>query len=285
MIRATDGHRVPERQVFFSAILRVPAQQFLSERLMSTRTVRNRRMAAGHRDDFLDVRMVPQPNDVTCGPTSLHAVYDFHGRPVDLTHLITRIGSLPDGGTLAVFLGIDALARGFSATLYTYDLKVFDPTWAGLDGEALIAKLGAQRRYKKGKRFNASSEAYMEFINGGGRVAFDDLTPDLLDHVFDRQLPILTGLNATYLYGTRREYTDRHDLAHADDLRGHAVGHFVVLCGRRGDLVRVADPFYDNPLGEGHYYDVDVDRLIRAILLGAITYDANLLVISEGAKA
>jgi hypothetical protein len=58
-----------------------------------------------------------------------------------------------------------------------------------------------------------------------------------------------------------------------------------VLCGRRGDLVRVADPFYDNPLGEGHYYDVDVDRLIRAIMLGAITYDANLLVISEGAKA
>jgi len=249
---------------------------------MSIRDLTSSRLAAGHRDAFLDVRMVPQPNDVTCGPTSLHAVYDFHSRPVDLTRLIKRIDSLPDGGTLGVFLGIDALQRGFDATLYTYDLKVFDPTWDNLNGSELVDKLSAQLKYKKGKRFNASSEAYMEFIHRGGKVDFDDLTPELLDRVFDRRLPILTGLNATYLYGTKREYTDRYDLAHSDDLKGHAVGHFVVLCGRRGDLVRVADPFYDNPLGEGHYYDVNVDRLIRAILLGAITYDANLLVISEG---
>ena len=109
-----------------------------------------------------------------------------------------------------------------------------------------------------------------------------DNTPALLDRGFDGRLPVLTGLNATYLYGTRREYTDRHNHAHHDDLRGTAVGHFVVLCGRRGDLVRVADPYYENPLGEGHFYDVEVQRLIRAILLGAITYDANLLVLARG---
>jgi len=237
---------------------------------------------AGHRDDFLEVRMVPQPNDVTCGPTSLYAVYDFLGRPVDLTRLIQRIDSLPDGGTLAVFLGIDALQRGLSATIFSYDLKVFDPSWRGLNGPDLIGKLKGQLRYKRGKRFIASSEAYMEFISLGGELVFEDLTPTLLDSVFDRRLPVLTGLNATYLYDSMREYTDRHDLAHSDDLRGQSVGHFVVLCGRRGDIVRVADPFYGNPLGEGHFYDVEIHRLIRAILLGAITYDANLLVISEG---
>jgi hypothetical protein len=252
---------------------------------MKVRTLTHPLVAKGRRGDFLDVRMVPQPNDVTCGPTSLHAVYDFLDRPVDLTRLIKRIDSLPDGGTLGVFLGIDALQRGFDATLYSYDLKVFDPTWKDLDGPQLIDKLRAQLKYKKGKRFNASSEAYIEFLSLGGRAAFDDLTSDLLDRIFDHRLPVLTGLNATYLYDTKREYTDRHDLAHSDDLRGQAVGHFVVLCGRQGDLVRVADPFYDNPLGEGHFYDVEVDRLIRAILLGAITYDANLLVISDGSCA
>jgi len=240
--------------------------------------------SAGHRDDFLNVRMVPQPNDVTCGPTSLYAVYDFLGRPVDLTRLIRRIDSLPDGGTLGVFLGIDALQRGLSAKIYSYDMRLFDPSWKTLSGPALIDKLRAQLKYKKGKRFTASSEAYMEFISLGGELVFDDLTPALLDGVFDERLPILTGLNATYLYDTRREYTDRHDLAHSDDLRGQAVGHFVVLCGRHGDIVRVADPFYGNPLGEGHFYDVDVNRLIRAILLGAMTYDANLLVIYQGAR-
>ncbi len=240
--------------------------------------------SAGHQDDFLDVRMVPQPNDVTCGPTSLYAVYDFLGRPVDLTRLIHRIDSLPDGGTLGVFLGIDALQRGLSATIHTYDFKVFDPSWRGLDKGRLMDKLRAQLKYKKGKRFTASSEAYIEFLSLGGQLAFDDLTPGLLDRVFDQRLPILTGLNATYLYDIMREYTDRNDLAHSDDLRGQAVGHFVVLCGRHGDIVRVADPFHGNPLGEGHFYDVEVHRLIRAILLGAITYDANLLVISKGTR-
>lgn len=242
----------------------------------------SRHAAAGHRDHFLDVAMLPQPDDVTCGPTCLHAVYDFLGKTEPLPRLIERVNSLKDGGTLAVFLGTDALQRGFSARLYSYDFKVFDPSWKGLENHALVERLEAQLQHKKGKRFTASSKAYIEFLELGGQIAFDDLTPDLLDVAFDARLPILTGLNATYLYDTKREYTDRHNRAHMDDLRGSAVGHFVVLCGRHGELVRVADPFYDNPLGEGHFYDVEAQRLIRAILLGAITYDANLLVLARG---
>ena len=47
--------------------------------------------------------------------------------------------------------------------------------------------------------------------------------------------------------------------------------------------MRIADPFIGNPLADdSHYYDVRVNRLIRAILLGVMTYDANLLVISDG---
>jgi hypothetical protein len=42
----------------------------------------------------------------------------------------------------------------------------------------------------------------------------------------------------------------------------------------------VADPLQDNPLYGEHYYEVGVDRLVGAILLGILTYDANLLVIA-----
>ena len=247
-----------------------------------TRRVVTSHALAGHRDVFLDLAMLPQPDDVTCGPTCLHAVYNFLGRSEPLPQLIERVNSLKDGGTLAVFLGIDALQRGLNARLYSYDFKVFDPSWRDLENDALIERLRAQLQFKKGKRFTTSSKAYIEFLELGGEIAFDDLTANLLDRVFDARLPFLTGLNATYLYDSKREYTDRHNRAHNDDLRGTAVGHFVVLCGRQGALVRVADPFYDNPLGEGHFYDVDVQRLIRAILLGAITYDANLLVLARG---
>ena len=43
--------------------------------------------------------------------------------------------------------------------------------------------------------------------------------------------------------------------------------------------MRVADPYQPNPAKE-RYYEVGINRLICSILLGVLTYDANLLVIS-----
>lgn len=229
-----------------------------------------------------DLEIRAQPDDVTCGPTSLHAVYSYFGLGQSLRGLIDEIHSLKDGGTLAAFLGIDALQKGFSARLYSYDLKVFDPSWRDLNSAELSDKLVGQLRFKKGKKFRVGTDAYLRFLELGGEIAFDDLTPKLLRRILDAELPVLTGLSASYLYRSKREYTDRHDQAHEDDLRGGPVGHFVVLCGRHGRRIRVADPYYDNPMSHGHFYHVNVQRLIRSILLGAITYDANLLVLAPG---
>jgi hypothetical protein len=94
-------------------------------------------------------------------------------------------------------------------------------------------------------------------------------------------VPVLTGLSATYLYGCAREtgeYTLRED-----DVRGVPTGHFVVLCGydRESREILVADPHQENPLFRSHYYEVSVDRALGAILLGIITYDANLLILER----
>lgn len=66
-----------------------------------------------------------------------------------------------------------------------------------------------------------------------------------------------------------------------DDVRGDPSGHFVVLCGYDKDsgTVLVADPLQPNPLSESHIYGIAVERVICAILLGILTYDANLLII------
>lgn len=228
--------------------------------------------------------MRPQPDDVSCGPTCLQAVYRFLGHQLDLSQIIHEVRGLPDGGTLAVYLGKHALARGLKARLYSYHLKIFDPSWRGLGSTELAARLEAQLGFKHGKKFETASRAYIRFLELGGEIALEDLTPQLLDVPFSAGLPILTGLSATYLYDSRREYTNRHNRSVYDDLRGEPAGHFVVLCGREGDLVRVADPYIGNPLAsEQHYYEVEINRLLRAILLGVMTYDANLLVIADGA--
>ena len=59
------------------------------------------------------------------------------------------------------------------------------------------------------------------------------------------------------------------------------MGHFVVLCGMKGKQVLVADPYQGNPFSNDGRYEVHVGRLINSIMLGIVTYDANLLIISK----
>jgi hypothetical protein len=228
----------------------------------------------------LAIEILPQPDDVTCGPTSLHAVYRHFGLDLDLHGLIAEINALDGGGTLGVYLGQDALERGFEAELYTYDLEFFDPTWAGLDGEVLVSKLEAQLQAKGGDRhFVQGTRAFQRFLRLGGHIRFEEPSTGLMARSFRRDRPVLAGLSATYLYGSMREYTGPDRRSVFDDVQGRPVGHFVVLCGIEHGKVLVADPFRENPLSDDHYYHVDAERLVRAILLGIVTYDANMLVI------
>lgn len=227
------------------------------------------------------IRILAQPDDSTCGPTALHAVYASLGLDLTLEQVIEEVHFLEDGGTLAVFLGTHALKQGLHVRIHTYNLRVFDPSWEGLPPEQLRKRLLAQLRYKDGKKLHASCLAYSRFIQEGGEIRFDDPSPTLLQEYFDRGLPVLAGLSATYLYKSRREYSGSQGESIYDDLRGKPMGHFVVLCGMERKNVLVADPYQDNPYSKDLYYHVHVGRLINAIMLGIVTYDANLLIISK----
>ena len=123
------------------------------------------------------IRILAQPDDSTCGPTALHAVYDAFGLELPLEQIIEEVHFLEDGGTLAVFLGIHALKQGFHARIHSYNLRVFDPTWEGLSSEALRKKLLAQTKHKEGKKLHATCLAYSKFLKEGGEVRFDDPSP------------------------------------------------------------------------------------------------------------
>ena len=105
-----------------------------------------------------------------------------------------------------------------------------------------------------------------------------DLSGALIRHYLRRKVPILTGLSATYLFRMPREYGPKDDY---DDVRGLPAGHFVVLCGYDHQTrdVLIADPLWPNPLATDHYYVQGVDRVLSAIMLGIVTYDANLLIV------
>lgn len=221
--------------------------------------------------------MARQPDDRTCGATCLHALYRHYEDDVPLESLSDEIPQLPSGGTMGVHLANHALARGYEVDIYTYNLQLFDPSW--FDGRTDIAdRLRQQRRVKRGERLRNATRAYLEFLEGGGRVHFVELTPRLLVRHLDHRTPILAGLSSTYLYGTTREHPSTEEY---DDIRGEPAGHFVLLCGLdpRDGQVLIADPYSPNPVSPEHLYHVSVERALGAILLGVITYDANLVVI------
>lgn len=229
----------------------------------------------------LRFQIAAQPDGVTCGPTCLHGIYRYYGDEIGLGEVIGGVDMLAEGGgTLDVFLANHALARGYRATLFTYNLNLFDPTWARLPVADLIIRLQAQATAKSDAKLQVASAGYIRFLQLGGRLRFEDLRPSLIRRFLNRGIPIMTGLSATYLYGTAREIGATNQ---SDDIHGEPAGHFVVLCGydRATKCVDVADPYEWNPLTGQRHYSVDLHRLIGAVLLGSLTYDANLLVIER----
>lgn len=222
---------------------------------------------------LLDLAMPAQPTATTCGPTCLHAVYRHLGDELSHDRVIDETATLPEGGTLAVHLGTHALARGYRATLYSFNLQLLDPTWFGRP-EALASRLAAQADRRDDEKLRLASAAYARFLEGGGAVHLEELSHGLLRSYLVRGVPLLVGVSATFLYRSARELADGRE----DDLLGAPQGHFVVLAGYRDQEVLVRDPW--NPgATEGASYWVPMRRLVHAVLLGVLTYDGNVLAI------
>lgn len=229
---------------------------------------------------FLNFDIKAQPDEVTCGPTCLHALYQYYNDEIGLKDVIAEVKSLKSGGTLAVMLGNHALQRGYKAHIYTYNLNAFDPSWFKFSTAKMITLLKQQMKFKvKRKKLQVASKAYIQFLEAGGRLLQKELTAELIKGYLRQSKPILTGLSATYLYGTPREIPANGKY---NSIKGEPVGHFVIINGydEATNNVYLADPMNPNPL-KSQYYSVNFDRLINSILLGIVTYDANLLIIEQ----
>jgi hypothetical protein len=227
---------------------------------------------------YMDVNVLGQPNDSTCGPTALHSLYHYYGDAISLEQVVKEVHTFEDGGTLAVWLGCHALLRGYDAVLYSCNLQLLDPTWFSSEDVNLVEKLQQQLRYKFDAKLARTSQAFIDFLQYGGVVKLEDLTRDLLRKSLCQGVPILTGLSSTFLYRSPREVPPNQRY---DDVQGVPTGHFVVLCGynRKTKNILIADPLTQNPFSDTRKYEVHIDRVVCAILLGVLTYDANFLLI------
>lgn len=221
-----------------------------------------------------------QPDDVTCGPTCLHSIYRHYSDDIGLDQVIKEVPMLDGGGTLACILGGHALQRGYKAWIYTFNLSVFDPTWFNLSTEDLVKKLELQMEHKKKPKHRVASQAYIDFLRLGGQIKQHDLSQALISEYLLQGIPVLTGLSSTYLYRSTREVGDYPE---PDDIRGEPQGHFVVMTSYHPEenAVTIADPYHPDSINFGRTYLINMEHLICAILLGVMTYDGNLLIITK----
>jgi hypothetical protein len=225
---------------------------------------------------LIDVPRLFQPDDVSCGPTCLCQVFHAYGdlkSPEEVAGITRRT---PDGGTLPVYLGLAALTAGYRVRAYSYNLRIFDPTWAELPLRELRTKLWQRERAVRGVGLKRETRAWREFLRAGGEILFEDISPALLIRILRDSHPVVCGLSATYLY---RQVRERPRDNMCDDIRGEPVGHYVVVCGYRrgGRRFLVTDPWPHAPFEPGGHYEVPVYRLLSSILLGDVTRDAVLL--------
>jgi len=227
---------------------------------------------------YLTIDRAMQADDSACGPACLQAVYRRYGDMIPLEVIAEDIPRTEDGGTLSVSLGIHALQRGYRALMFTFNLQVFDPTWFALRPREIVEKLEVAERQSTSSKKRDAIRNYRFFMELGGRIKMQDLSVSLLRHYLKKELPILTGLNSTYLYQGPREIPHTFE---NDDLRGEPMGHFVILTGYDTDQKHawLADPSRDQDVREEKVYPVQMDRLVTSILLGSPAYDGNLLII------
>ena len=106
----------------------------------------------------LPVRTLPQPDETTCGPTCLHAIYRYWGEREPISAVVERMWRMQHGGTFAVYLGCDALRKGYAARIYTCNLLVFDPTWFSRPQVDIAERLAQQREIKNDPASGRSDE-------------------------------------------------------------------------------------------------------------------------------
>ena len=236
---------------------------------------------------MLSVTMQTPPNNVSCGPSSLHTLYRYYGDNIALEQVIKEISYLDDGGTLGVFLGCHALRRGYRVIIHPYNLNIFDPTWFQDEkvdiGEKLRLQLERKQKTQSAKASTAM-KAFIDYLSLGGKIVWRDLTESLIKEYTDSGRSVIAGLSSTYLYQCKRELTDELGEALYDDVGGYPAGHFVFVRGydERRDEVALADPYQGNPIASSHYYNVAFSRFKESVLLGVAPYDGELVIIDRG---
>lgn len=192
-----------------------------------------------------------------CGPNSLTMLLSYYDSSIKLEEVLKNTPQVKNLGTFDGWLGVTAIKLGYKVRINSLNIESIPRKWHSLKLSNILKKLKTKKT--KDKALNHSIKGYSKFIELGGKLIFENINKEMLIKKLNKG-PILIGLSSSYLY--KEEKT---------------VGHFVVVNGYENNKFSIIDPWHSIPFSKNGRYKLEPNKLINAILLGALTYDCCIL--------
>ena len=214
-----------------------------------------------------------QPDNITCGPTSLRMVMNYYGKEVSHEDVMEHFTIFPGIGVLDPHIAMAAMNYGFNVKIISYNYRVIHPSWESLSSDMLLKKLQDYMPEITNYKDSVSASGYINYLKRGGRIEYYPLSKELIVSYLKEGQILIAALDMEYLYEGTVDWS-----AAAPE----PSSHFVVVHGYDPGAVKfeISDSWYEVsvPNENGHYF-VSTARLITAILLGFQVNDADLVII------
>jgi len=170
---------------------------------------------------------------------------------------------------------------GFSTTIHTVDIELFDLSWKNLDSKVLVQKLKERRKYFKHARYEDAAldlvvDGYVQFLENGGKLIF----PIVDELYFYEQLksgPVYAVVSYEFFNQIAKHAFVSNKKLIQDAVVGSPSTHAVVISGYKDGKFEIIDPDYT--FGGKRF--ITSSLLVGAFYLAETDFDPLLITLKK----
>ena len=170
---------------------------------------------------------------------------------------------------------------GFSVTLHTVDVEIFDQSWGKISQKKLIENLKKRRPFVKHARYDNDAldvifDGYLSLLKLGGNIKLPLLNKKYIENLLANG-PVYAVVSYNFLNSSPKFSLDKHNKLTEDSIKGEPATHAIVLAGLNEDKFLIVDP--DEIYGGKRW--ISSERLIGSIYLAETDFDCLLITLRK----
>lgn len=227
------------------------------------------------------VPILKQEESSDCVQTAAAQILSFYGIEKTLRELKTEVPVQLDSSGRPLGSSIGHMAtyfidQGFTTTIHTADIQLFDRSWIHLSSAELVENIQKRKQFIKHPVYNKEildlvCNGFTGFLEKGGKITFpvvdEKYVYSLLEHG-----PVYAVVNYQFLCdASRGVYDEASKKLKKEPIQGLSNTHAIVLTGYEDGKFLFVDPDKDEE------QKVDTGRFIGAYYLADIDLDSILI--------